>query len=95
MTKWISLAIVAACTNAVAADTTQVGHCMAYAFASGRTQAGYDAYGLAENPRVAIATAKQSMEKMRRARDRTEMDVLVYGYAADCRKIGIRMTDYR
>ena len=59
MKKWIATMMCTAAALANAADSAQVGNCIAYASASRREQAAHDAYALADNPRVAIATAKQ------------------------------------
>ena len=95
MKKWIIATMCLAAQAANSADSAQVGNCIAYASASRREQAAHDAYALADNQRVAIATAKQALANMERARDRSRLDALIFGYAGDCRKIGIRMSDYR
>ena len=50
---------------------------------------------LADNPRVAIATAKQALANIERAKDQSTVQYLANQYASDCRKIGIRMSNYR
>ena len=95
MKKWIATMVCTAAALANAADSAQVGNCIAYASASRREQAAHDAYALADNPRVAIATAKQALANIERAKDQSTVQYLANQYASDCRKIGIRMSNYR
>ena len=95
MKKWIATMMFAAAALANAADSAQDGNCIAYASASRREQAAQDAYALADNPRVAIATAKQALSNIERAKDQATVQYLANQYASDCRKIGIRMSNYR
>ena len=95
MQKWIATMMCTDAALANAADSAQVGNCIAYASASRREQAAHDAYALADNPRVAIATAKQALANIERAKDQSTVQYLANQYASDCRKIGIRMSNYR